>query len=810
LFATYYIYERACFITSQPAAQVFFLRLGIISLGDINISIFFQFTLHFILLLFFSLPPMDRGRRNTNNSSSKKTNDTHSSHRQHREDELERRKSMSLVNLSEWYAECGYVSGENTSLTRCDRFADLIHPTEFFSKMSGHRVLGVGVEGYALYVSRVFPDNYYGKWHSRDEHALKVRELNAPMRDPNNAAMAAAAMAEDAVGNVADIVAVEQLNSIARELFVGHVLAADDAPFVASLIDWQLFNGGRYGTAIPPNQKAGVLGTSDFFKEPWPSVNMQATLWSMYDAGRFAALAHNKNVSMGSFINKLAAHDNYPPLVNFEFTDYLQPEGTALEVRFRWARAMVSHYKMKRQFHAFVEIRPSPPNSSARAAILHRTLLANRHLINGAYAYFRLFEMKRVLDASGRQRPLVLIKQKFGGETTLHDSMNEEKQHNRMMLSTAKWPLLRARIAVLCHMLYTLQKRYGFVHGDLHTNNITLTSMDAETMRSKAPAYATGVMWLLRKGRRVSDGQWETRTEDIDFVSDLDSTTLTLIDFGLASVDKENATVRDVMKRDAKHFLNDVSMQSLINACGNYRYVTSRSTDLRRLALYLAMTIPKSIRAVLETLPTPFTKRRLFLELSAIFDMNALQTIEFMAVPPRHWYINVSEDYKSQKLSPSGRDIRKSDTIGEFLSYYRSLEVYLYTVRKAVEHGNRYRSVIVVDDNNDGSNNNNNNDGSDRVFMMMRDDLVHHAMLSTIHRITYDLNPATREIGVHHAKARQSKLDAVLDKQQQQQHASRPQGEYPPPPTSSRQFMHDTSDEHVRPEYVLRWESMIA
>jgi hypothetical protein len=188
--------------------------------------------------------------------------------------------------------------------------------------------------------------------------------------------------------------------------------------------------------------------------------------------------------------------------------------------------------------------------------------------IEGQYARQRA----AYLHTLERPHAFAVLTMPLGGQRTMFAMlMADTTPWDRRWVSPRMWPVMRAHLCVLAHTLYALQMRYAFMHSDLNMSNIVLA--DARDL----PA-ALRTMWLPAdpwpSAAHVTPGAGVT-------LRDLDGMVPTIIDLSLATVDYRLAADTLGIAQNAR---TAPAARSLLDRRQQY----SRTTDLRRLGLYLA------------------------------------------------------------------------------------------------------------------------------------------------------------------------------------------------------------------------------
>jgi len=189
--------------------------------------------------------------------------------------------------------------------------------------------------------------------------------------------------------------------------------------------------------------------------------------------------------------------------------------------------------------------------------------------VEGSYVDARA---KYLTDELSRPHAFVVLTMPARGRRTLYAALTDPQlPWERRLVAPRQWSVLRAHICVLAHSLYALQTRYAFMHSDLNMSNLVLEPMN------KLPRHYEQ-MWL-------PDDQWPNAAHvaagPLVTMRDLDGEVLSLIDVSLASVDFQVAADALGVAPDGR---TDPSVRALLARRQQY----SRTTDLRRLGLYLA------------------------------------------------------------------------------------------------------------------------------------------------------------------------------------------------------------------------------
>lgn len=168
---------------------------------------------------------------------------------------------------------------------------------------------------------------------------------------------------------------------------------------------------------------------------------------------------------------------------------------------------------------------------------------------------------------------VVVVQQTFAGDTTVAALVQQMASAGAS--GSQVWTRLRPLILVLAHVLYWLQGRFNFVHGDLHPGNVTLMNIS----ETRLPAVLEGI-----RVRVVGLPSQVTRS--LSLASDLGGRVPIIIDLGKATFGSEVAI--EVLGAGVG------ATMSAHRPSGR-----SRTTDFRRFAMYLMMDITYAVHRYL-------------------------------------------------------------------------------------------------------------------------------------------------------------------------------------------------------------------
>lgn len=132
----------------------------------------------------------------------------------------------------------------------------------------------------------------------------------------------------------------------------------------------------------------------------------------------------------------------------------------------------------------------------------------------------------------GRAQLYMTMEMPLMGSRTLQTAMfSRDVEANERLCAPRQWPQCRAIMIAVCHILYALQQRYRFMHGDLNLANISLEQVEQLPVDMRD-------MWMPVDTRHASDpqNQNQNQTRPLDLGA-LNGHVPRLIDISLATVD---------------------------------------------------------------------------------------------------------------------------------------------------------------------------------------------------------------------------------------------------------------------------------